>query len=285
MDVMEGTATTLAAGDVFVLTADRPMSTEHAQRLHAFVSAALPEGVRVLILDPGLSFEVLPRPLGVSRVADNDRALLISFRGVPSDDALRGLLDILKGIAPRGLTYISNDKIDARHLGSADMDAAAIAQFANDLAGMSPAKVQDAIRDAEAKINEEEPWLEALVARMRQFDEAAKHPVTYHVTEEGEPWAVYREGAWPAEAITRQDVIDAMNLYGSGDGDDWGKDNPELPTVTTFYVTGERPEPESTKRRKGDDDDDAPLDDLGVWFCDAGAPGAYPVTGFKLFGG
>jgi hypothetical protein len=100
MDVMEGSATTLAAGDVFVVTADRPMTQEHAARLKEFGSAALPEGVRVLVLDPGYSFDVLPAVTGVSRVADNDRALLVSFRGQPTDDALRALHETLKALVP-----------------------------------------------------------------------------------------------------------------------------------------------------------------------------------------
>lgn len=100
MDVMEGVATTLAAGDVFVLTADRPMTKEHADRLKEFVSAALPEGVRVLVLDPGYSFDVLPQVVGVSRVADNDKSLLVSFRGQPTDDAMRALHETLKALVP-----------------------------------------------------------------------------------------------------------------------------------------------------------------------------------------
>jgi len=99
-DSMEGVATTLAAGDVFVLIADQPMTHEHAERLKAFVSAALPEGVRVLLLDPGYRFEVLPQPVGISRMADNDRSLLVSFRGVPTDDAMRAVHELLKGFAP-----------------------------------------------------------------------------------------------------------------------------------------------------------------------------------------
>lgn len=106
--------------------------------------------------------------------------------------------------------------------------------------------------------------------------------VTYHVTEDGEPWAVYREGAHPVECLTRQDVIDAMNGYGSGDGDDWAADNPELPAVTVFHLSSIEPESTRSKKRRRDDDDDDMLSDERLWFCDADDPGAYPVTGLKL---
>lgn len=357
MDAMEGIATTLAAGDVFVLTADQPMSSEHAARLKEFVSAALPEGVRVLVLDPGYKFDVLPRPLGVSRIGDNDRALLVSFRGVPSDDAIRGLHDLLhglvparsaiaplngselweilfgifKGDVPEALTTdrleeiaaairqafgsgSARDKSDVRM--TIEVKGDEVMALAAEEIGLVRESFNNAIEFALNGISDGtglgflDLWTHgdfAAIARdypdFKFKSERPLPPVTYHVTEEGEPWALYREGALPIDCITRQDAIDAMNSYGSGDGDEWAADNPELPTVTVFYVTGERPEPNKvSKRRKpkhrpplgfnphsgaesggmDDDDDEPPLDDLGVWFCDAGDPGAYPVTGFKF---
>lgn len=358
MDSMEGIATTLAAGDVFVLTADQPMSSEHAARLKEFVSAALPEGVRVLVLDPGYKFDVLPRPVGVSRIGDNDRALLVHFRGMPSDDAIRGLHDLLNGSPPArsAIAPLTGAELWEIMFGIFKGDvpelltddrleeiAAAIRQaFGSDSAR---AKAPDTTMTVEIKGAEIMELAAAEIGDVREsFNNAIEFaltgisdgtglgfldlwthgdfaaiardypdfkfkserplpPVTYHVTEEGEPWALYREGAFPPECITRQEAIDAMNLYGSGDGDEWAADNPELPTVTVFYVTGERPEPNKVskpRRRKqrpplgfnphsgaesggmDDDDDEPPLDDLGVWFCDAGEPGAYPVTGFKF---
>lgn len=50
-----------------------------------------------------------------------------------------------------------------------DVDDAAIKQFSADLCGMTPAAVEEAIREAQSQIDEIEPWLEALHAYKRRL--------------------------------------------------------------------------------------------------------------------
>ena len=49
------------------------------------------------------------------------------------------------------------------------IDAAALRMYANDLDGMREAEIAREIRRIEAILEEEEPWLEALHARLRQI--------------------------------------------------------------------------------------------------------------------
>lgn len=49
------------------------------------------------------------------------------------------------------------------------IDEAAIAAYANDLRDMTPAQIENEIRQAEREIEEVEPWLEALVAWQRRL--------------------------------------------------------------------------------------------------------------------
>jgi len=92
---LEGVQTRLQAGDVFIVKADQVLSSDEATRLTEMIAAALPEGVRVLVLDPGFTFSVMPRVVGVTRSGMSADAVKVIFRDAPHDDAVLALEELL----------------------------------------------------------------------------------------------------------------------------------------------------------------------------------------------